>query len=51
MGADFAQFLSKSGPTLIRTVSSDREPAKRLRMESEEIPTIAQFSTKPETER
>ncbi len=30
---------------------SARNPAKRIRAESEEIPTIAQFSAKPETER
>ena len=30
---------------------SARKPAKRLWAESEEIPIIAQFSAKPETER
>ncbi len=32
-------------------VPSARKPAKRLRVESEEIPTRAQFSAKPETKR
>lgn len=30
---------------------SDPNPAKRIGSEGEEIPTIAQFSAKPETER
>ena len=49
----FCEFLTKEmqAPTHIPRLFSAASPAKRVAVESEEIPTIVQFSVKPETER